>query len=414
MTQSRRSRPAAMRFIMVAVLIDMIAIGIIVPVLPPLLGRFTPDPAAHALWFGVLAFCFSLSNFIGAPILGALSDRFGRRPVLLLGFCGLGFNFFAMPNAPTLWSLILVRMVGGALQANIAVANAYVADITAPEDRARRFGLLGAMFGIGFMLGPVMGGVLGAIDLRLPFYLAGGCALLNLVYGFFVLPESLPESRRRHVSLRETNPLAALRRLRNLHGIGPLLWVIALSNLATFVMYTTWVLYTGYRFGWDTADNGWSLFLMGAVSTVVQGFLLAPLIKRFGARKLAMMGLLSSAFGYLGWGLATAGWMMNAVIACNLLAWTVTASVQSLVSNAADARTQGDTLGAVSSLTSLMAVSGPILGAPLMALVSDLPADDWRVGAPMFFCGLLQLAAMSAALLYFRRFTPRETPRSDA
>lgn len=391
-----------MRFIMVAVLIDMLAIGIVVPVLPTLIGRFVPDASAHALWFGVMAFAFSVANFIGAPVLGALSDRYGRRPVLLLGFCGLGFNFFAMTWAGTLWTLIAVRMVGGALQANTAVANAYVADISTPDEKVRRYGQLGAMFGIGFMLGPVVGGLLGSIDLRLPLYLAGACALTNLLYGVFVLPESLPRERRKPFVLAAANPLAALRRLGRLAGIGRLLWVIALTNLSTFVMYTTWVLYTGLRFEWGPQENGWSLFAMGAASTLVQGFLLAPLLHRFNARHLALLGLASSALGYLGWGLATADWVMIAVIACNLLGWTVGAAVTSLVSNAADARAQGDAMGTVSSLTSLMAVIAPLFGAPLMAAVSHLPPADWRVGAPMYFCALLQLAAMAAAAWHFK------------
>jgi DHA1 family tetracycline resistance protein-like MFS transporter len=394
-------RPAAMRFIMIAVLIDMISIGIIVPVLPPLVGRFTGDPIDHALWYGVLAFAFSVANFIGAPILGALSDRYGRRRVLLIGFCGLGFNFFAMAYASELWILIVVRMFGGALQANAAIANAYVADISAPEDRARRFGQLGAMFGIGFILGPVLGGVLGDIDLKLPFLAAGCCALANLLYGVFVLPESLPKTRRRAIDLATINPVTSLQRVARLHGIGRLLWVIAATNLSTFVMYTTWVLYTTYRFGWGPRENGWSLFAMGLASTLVQGFMLTPLLRRFGARHLAITGLASSGIGYLCWGLATADWVMFVVIACNLLGWTVTASIQSIVSNAADARAQGETMGAVSSLASLMAVVAPLFGAPLMALVSDLPVLDWRVGAPMYFCALLQFAAMAVAIRHF-------------
>lgn len=404
--QTPPRRAAAMRFIMIAVLIDMISIGIIVPVLPPLVGEFVQSPVDHALWYGVLAFAFSFANFLGAPLLGALSDRYGRRRVLLLGFGGLGFNFFAMAYASDLAWLIVVRMIGGFLQSNAAIANAYVADISSPEERAKRFGMLGAMFGIGFILGPVLGGVLGDIDLQLPFLVAGAFALANLLYGLFVLPESLPSERRRAVDLKRVDPLSALGRVARLHGIGRLLWVIAATNLSTFVMYTTWVLFTTYRFGWGPRENGWSLFAMGLASTVVQGFLLTPLLRRFGARQLAIAGLASSGVGYLCWGLATAPWMMFAVIGCNLLGWTVNASIQSIVSNAADAQTQGETMGAVSSLASFMAVIAPMFAAPLMALVSDLPRFDWRVGAPMYFCAALQLTAM---VLAWRHFT--QTPR---
>ena len=392
-----------MRFILITVLIDMVSIGLIVPVLPALVGSFTADATERALWYGVVAFAFSLSSFFGSPILGALSDRFGRRPVLLLGFSGLALNFFATALATQLWVLIAVRMVGGAMQANAAVANAYVADISAPEQRAKRFGQLGAMFGIGFILGPVMGGLLGGIDLHLPFFVAGALALVNLLYGYFVLPESLPLSQRRPVTWASANPITSLRKLSQLKGVGSLVLVIALSNLAQFVLYTTWVLYTTFKFGWGPTENGWSLFAVGIAAALVQGFLLSRLLKRFSASRLATIGLVSSSLGYLLWGLASSGWMMYAVIACNLLGFTVTASIQSIVSNAADAKSQGETMGAVAALSSLMAVVAPVLGAPLMGAVSHLPTTDWRVGAPMFFCAALQLASVLIAARHFSR-----------
>ncbi len=396
-------RPAAMRFILITVLIDMISIGLIVPVLPTLVGRFTSDPTEQALWYGVVAFAFSISNFFGSPILGALSDRYGRRPILLLGFCGLALNFFATAMATHLWVLIAVRMVGGAMQANAGVANAYVADITAPEDRAKRFGLLGAMFGIGFIVGPVMGGFLGEIDLQLPFYVAGVFALVNLMYGYFVLPESLPKDKRRMVTLASANPIASLTQLSQLKGVGSLVAVIALSGLAQFTMYTTWVLYTTFKFGWGPKDNGWSLFAVGIAAAVVQGFLLPRLLKKFGAPRLATIGLISSSLGYLAWGLAPAGWVMYVVISINLLGFCVTPAIQSIVSNAADAKSQGQTMGAVASLSSLMAVLGPVLGAPLMGAVSHLPPSDWRVGAPFYFCAALQMASMAVAARHFSK-----------
>ena len=218
---------------------------------------------------------------------------------------------------------------------------------------------------------------------------------------------SLPLAHRRAITRTALNPLTSLRRLKRLQGVGRLVWTLALTNLATFVMYTTWVLYTSFRFAWGPMENGWSLFAMGLASTIVQGFLLAPLLRRFSAKRLALIGLASSALGYLGWGLATSGWVMFVVIGANLLGWTVSASLQSIVSNAADARTQGDAMGAVASLTSLMAVVAPVLGAPLMAIVAHLPAADWRVGATMYFCALLQLTSMLCAA---RHFTQQPTP----
>jgi DHA1 family tetracycline resistance protein-like MFS transporter len=285
----------------------------------------------------------------------------------------------------------------------VSVANAYVADITPPEMRARRFGMLGAMFGVGFILGPVLGGLLGAIDLRLPFFVAGTLALLNLLYGYFVLPESLPRERRRAFRLGAANPVSSLRGLAQLKGVGPLVAVIACSGLAQFVLYTTWVLYTTFKFGWGPLENGWSLAAVGVVSVIVQGLLLGRLLRWFSPRRLAVLGLVSSTLAYAMWGAATQGWMMFAVIFVNLLGATVAASIQSIISGAADARNQGQALGAVGGLNSLMAVIAPALGAPLLAMVSHLPAGDWRIGAPFYFCAALQAAALVLAVMHFRR-----------
>ena len=398
-----------MRFILLVVLIDMLAVGIIVPVLPAIVGQFSADPAEQARWYGVVAVSYALAQFLAAPVLGALSDRFGRRPVLLLGFCGIAINLFTTALASAIWMLVASRVVGGAMQANAAVANAYVADITPPAERAKRFGLLGAMFGIGFILGPVLGGVLGGIDLRLPFFVAGGLALANLVYGYFVLPESLPPAQRRAFDWGQVNPISSFKQLVALKGVGLLVGVLAFAGLAQFSLYTVWVLYGSFRFGWGPTENGWSLFAVGLVSAVVQGALLGRLLKRFTAQRLAVAGLMSSSLAFLCWGLATEPWMMYAVIFANVLGAAVAASLQGLVSAAADERTQGQTMGAVSSLNSLMAVIAPVFAAPLMATISHLPRNDWRVGAPMFFCAALQALALVLATVHFRRMAGRSS-----
>lgn len=403
MLNTLRSRDAAMPFIMLTVLIDMVAIGLIIPVLPVLVGSFSSSPADQAYWYGVVAFSFGVSNFLASPVLGALSDRYGRRPVLLLGFLGLGLSFFGTALTTTLWGLIVVRTLGGAMQANAAIANAYVADITSPDKRAKRFGMLGAMMGLGFIVGPVMGGLLGAISLRLPFFAAGGLAMANLLYGYFVLPESLTSAQRKAFSWRAANPVNALRALAQLKGVGPLVGVVAFSGLAQFVLYTSWVLYTTFKFGWGPMENGWSLAAVGVVSVAVQGFLMGRLLKRFPPQRLAIMGLVSSALAYALWGAASQGWMMYAVIGVNLLGGTVAASVNSMISSAADSRSQGQTLGAVNALSSLTAVVAPMLAAPLLGMVSHLPQGDWRIGAPMYFCALLQLASLGLAVMYFRK-----------
>jgi MFS transporter, DHA1 family, tetracycline resistance protein len=249
----------------------------------------------------------------------------------------------------------------------------------------------------------VLGGLLGNIDLHLPFFVAGGLALLNLAYGFFVLPESLPKDRRTAFEWRKANPVAALKGLAELKGIGSLVVVLALSGLAQFVLHSTWVLYTGFKFGWGPLANGWSLFAVGVMSALVQGFLLKHLLRRFSPPRLVVMGLVSSSLCYLAWGLAPEGWMMFVIIGFNLLGFAVTAAMQSIVSNAADETTQGRTMGAVSSLNSLMAVVAPVMGAAMLGFVSHLPQGDWRIGAPYYFCAALQALAMLLALRHFRR-----------
>ncbi|MBL0731196.1 MFS transporter [Piscinibacter sp. HJYY11] len=402
-----------MRFILLTVLIDMVSIGLIIPVLPELVGRFTSDRAEQAFWFGAIMFTFGVANFFCAPILGALSDRYGRRPVLLLGFCGFAFSYFGTALAATLGQLVAIRLVSGALQANVSVANAYVADITAPEDRARRFGQMGAMFGLGFILGPVMGGLLGDIDIHLPFYASGVLALLNLVYGYFVLPESLAQANRKPVTWGALNPIQSLTQLTRLEGVGLLVLVVAFGALTDSILRSSWVLYTGFRFGWGPMENGWSLFAVGVLSVLVQGVLLKRLLGRFGARRLATIGLLSASVCYALWALSTQGWMMYVVMGLNLFGFTVQASIQSLVSNAADATTQGRTMGAVAALTSLMYVIGPVIGTSLLGAVSHLPAGDWRAGAPFFFCAILMASSTAVALWHFSRRPPELAPQPN-
>ena len=403
MLKTLRSGEAAMPFIMLTVLIDMVAIGLIIPVLPALVGSFSGSLADQAYWYGVVTFSFGFSNFLASPMLGAMSDHFGRRPILLLGFLGLGLSFFVTALSTSIWGLIAVRIVSGAMQANAAIANAYVADITAPEHRTKRFGLLGAMMGLGFIIGPVMGGLLGAISLQLPFLVAGALAVVNLLYGYFVLPESLPDSRRKPFSWSAANPANSLLALSQLKGVGSLVGVVVFSTLAQFVLYTCWVLYTTFKFGWGPKENGWSLAVVGIISVVGQGFLLGRLLKLFSPQRLVVIGLVSSTLANVLWGAATEGWMMYAIVVANILSVTVAASVQSLISSAADSRSQGQTLGAVNSLSSLMAVIAPVLGAPLLGLVSHLPQGDWRLGAPFYFCAVLQAASLFMAVRHFRQ-----------
>ncbi|MCU0928697.1 MAG: MFS transporter [Burkholderiaceae bacterium] len=401
--QRGTSRAAAMPFILIAVLIDMVSVGLIIPVLPALVGTFTGSQADQAFWYGAVAFAFGIASFLSGPVLGGLSDRYGRRPVLLLGFAGLALNFYATALASALWVIVLARLFGGAMQANIAVAQAYVADITEPQQRARRFGLLGAMFGVGYTLGPVIGGVLGSIDLHLPFWVAGTLALANTLYGTFVLPESLPRERRQPFDWKRANPVAGFKALAQLRGVGPLVWVIALSGLAQFTMHMSWVLYTTFKFGWGPKENGWSLFAVGVMAALVQGGLMKRLLERFSPQRLAAMGLISSTICYAAWGLATDGWMMIVIVAFNLFGFTTVVAIQSLMSNAAAEHEQGRTMGSIASLNSLMGVAAPVIAAALLGAVSHRPPGDVWIGLPFFFCAVLQGMAAVVAIRHFQR-----------
>ncbi|HET8694437.1 MAG TPA: MFS transporter [Aquabacterium sp.] len=398
-----RGRQAAMPFIMVTVLLDMMSIGIISPVLPKLVGGFMGSSASTSLGYGAVQVAFALAQFISAPILGALSDRYGRRPVLLLGLIGMSINFFATALATQYWELLAVRVVGGALCANIAVANAYVADITQPKDRARNYGMLGAMFGLGFILGPVTGGILGNHNVHWPFFLSGTLTFLNAMYGWLILPESLSGERRREFQLRNVHPFAALGRLRQLQGIEALLWVIGLSTLAQFVLHTSWMLYTEFKFGWSPRDNGMSLFAVGVMAVIVQGGLLRQLQKKIPISKLASMGLVSSTLAFVAYGAVPAGWMMYVVIVANVFGYTVNPAIQSVISNSVDSSRQGESMGAISSINSVAAVLGPLLGAPVLATVSHYPHGDWRVGAPFYLCAVLQSVAAFIGISFFNQ-----------
>ncbi len=400
-----------MRFIMITVVLDMIAIGLIIPVLPALVGTFTQSQTEQAEAYRLVTLAFGVANFLCSPLLGALSDRFGRRPVLLIGMTGLSISLFTTAMATALWMLVAVRLVSGAMQANIAVANAYAADVSTPETRAKHFGMLGAMFGVGFMLGPILGGVLGAIDIHLPFFVAGTLTVLNGLYGYFVLPESLPKERRSPLSWTKASPLTSFKSLNKLEGMGPLVLILALSGLAQFTLHTTWVLYTQMKFGWGPLENGLSLFAVGLMSVIVQGGLMGRLTLSFGARRLAIAGLISSAVCYLGWGVAWEGWMMFAIVGLNLLGFTAQPAMQSLISNSAAPHVQGQTMGAVAAVNSLMAAIAPVVGPSMLVWVGHLPQGDWRIGAPYYLCAVLQLCA---ALLVWRHVRQPARPISTS
>ncbi len=390
-----------MPFILIVVFIDVVGIGLAMPVLPILIGDFTASRELQSYWYGVLVIVYGLMQFVCAPLLGALSDRFGRRPVILASIFGLGLHYLLLALAPSLWFMLLARVIGGITGASFSVANAYASDVSTTEARARSFGLIGAAFGLGFICGPMLGGLLGSIDLHLPFYVAAGLSLVNGIYGVFVVPESLPRDRRAPFAIRRANPFTALLALSRHPEIGRLVAVFALVVLAQLILQTTWVLFTHFRFGWGPRENGFALFCVGLVAAVVQGALLGPLLRRFGDVRLSLTGLTVGTLAYLLYGLAQQGWMMYAIIVGNFISFAAGPALQGIVSNAVGVREQGVTMGALSSIQSIMFVVAPAIGTPLLAQVSQLPASDWRVGVTFFVSAALQCIALFLARRHF-------------
>lgn len=380
-------------FILVAVFIDMLGMGLVFPVLPVLVGEYATTQETQAYWFGALAVSYGLMQFCCAPLLGALSDRFGRRPILLTSIVGLGLHYLLIAVAPSLWVMLIARMIGGLTGASFSVANAYASDITPPEQRAKAFGQIGAVFGVGFICGPMLGGLLGEIDLRLPFYAAATFSLLNAAYGFFLVPESLPADRRAPFSLAKANPFAALTKLAQQREIGSLVAVYALFQLAHMMLVQTWVLFTQFRFGWHAWENGLSLFCVGIVATAVGGFFLPRLLAYFGVERLALWGLASGIASYLAYGLATDGWMMFVIIFASFLTFATAPAIKGIVSRVADPRAQGITMGSLDAINSLAAIAAPAIGTTLLARASEVPRTDWRIGSVFFLCAALQATA---------------------
>jgi len=391
-----------LNFVLVCIFIDMLGIGLIVPVMPLLVGQFVPGRDDQALWFGVLATTFGLLQFLFMPALGALSDRVGRRPVLLYSMGGMCLNFLITAWAPSLAWLFVGRIIGGMSSASMSVASAYASDISTKENRAKSFGKIGAAFGLGFICGPMLGGLLGDADLHLPFYVAAALSGANLAYGFFFVPESLAPGVRPPFDVRRLNPLSALLRLVRRKDIRGLVLVITLVTFGQMMLQSTWVLYTTFRFDWTPRDNGIAMFCVGLVSAVVQAGLLAVLIRRFGEVRLALLGIGSGALTFLAYGLATQGWMMYVFILCNVLAFAAGPALQAIVSKATPSAEQGELMGSLQSIGSLGVIVTPLIGTSILAAVSHLPQGDWRIGSHFFLCAGMQAIAVLAAWRYFR------------
>lgn len=386
----------------------MLGIGLAIPVLPILVGHFVDGREAQAHWQSIMASVFGLLQFVCMPLLGAVSDKIGRRPVMLFSMAGMCINFIATALAPTLALLFVGRVIGGMSSASMSVASAYASDVSTPENRAKSFGMIGAAFGLGFICGPALGGYLSEIDIRLPFFVAAGLSAANFIYGYLMVPESLPPGRRSAFSFARANPFAALQRLFGRRDIQGLVGVFLLVTLAQVMLQTNFVLYTTFRFNWHGSDNGLALFCVGLCSAVVQAGLLSRLIKRFGEVRLSIIGLTSGAITYVLYGLATEGWMMYVFILCNLLAFAAGPALQAIVSKATDPREQGALMGSLQSISSVAVVIMPLIGGHILALTSNYPSNDVRVGTVFFVCAILQFIGLALAVRYFKTHPVRQ------
>jgi len=392
-----KPRKAAVIFIFITVTLDMLALGLIAPVLPKLILNFLGGDAPNAAkMFGVFGTVFAVMQFVFSPVLGVLSDRFGRRPVILLSNLGLGLDYFVMALAPTLGWLFLGRVISGITAASISTGTAYVSDVVAPEKRAAAFGMIGAAFGVGFVLGPALGGLLGNSDPRLPFWVAGGLSLANAIYGFFVLPESLSAEKRQAFTLKRANPVGALKLLRS----HPELFRLATIQFIGYVaheVFNVWALYAIFRYGWNEGTIGLSLALVGVCSIIISAGMVQPTVSRLGERRTLYIGQFFGGLGMILAGLASNSAFFFLSIPVMML-WTLSSpAAQGMMTRRVSASEQGELQGAINSLASLAWIFGPTLFTFTFAYFIDRK-HGWNFpGAPWFLGGLLLFVAMGLA-----------------
>lgn len=396
-------RRAALVFIFITVVLDVLALGIVIPVLPKLVEGFMKgDTAQAARIFGIFGTVWALMQFVFSPVIGALSDRFGRRPVILLSNFGLGLDYILMALAPTLSWLLLGRVISGITAASFSTAGAYVADVTPVEKRASGFGMIGAAFGLGFVLGPAVGGILGGADPRLPFWVAGGLSLLNAMYGLFVLPESLPQDQRKAWSWSRANPIGVLVHYAKDPGLRGLFCVAFLHQLAHGVLPSCFVLYTGYRYGWGERTVGLTLAAVGVCGIIVQGGLVRVIVARIGERRAMIAGLLFGCAGYVIYGLSRNGFEFWCGAPIFALMGLFGPASQGLMSRRVSPKEQGQLQGAGSSLVGVTGLIGPSLFTMTFAYFLVPRGGLHLVGAPFLLAGLLVLCAVPLALYVTR------------
>jgi DHA1 family tetracycline resistance protein-like MFS transporter len=394
---------AAFVFILVMVAFDMVAFGIIAPVLPDLIRQFEGGDFARASSVtGYFGFAWATMQFIFSPVLGAWSDRFGRRPVMLISCFGLSIDYVFMALAPSLRWLLMGRIISGVTTSNISTAFAYVTDVTKPEERAKPFGLVSAAFGLGFVIGPAVGGWLGNMNLRFPFWAAAALSFGNALYGYFVLPESLPPERRAKSAWHMANPLGSLRLLSSHTELAGLSVVTTLYYLAQNSLPSMWALYTEYRYTWSRRDVGLSLAVVGVCAAIVSGALVGPFVKRFGERRSLLSGLLFGTIGFAGFALAARGWAILAVIPFIAL-WGIAApAMQSLMARHVDPSSQGKLQGAINSLRAITGMAGPVLFTQVFAVAISPQYGFHLPGAPYYLAALLLGASLLLAVYVTR------------
>lgn len=393
----------ALTFILTTVTLDAIGIGLIFPVMPDLIQEVTGRPLSEAaLWGGVLAAAFAVMQFLFGPVIGALSDRFGRRPVLLLSLSVMAADYLVMALASSIWLLLAARLVAGITAATFATAGAYIADITPPNERGRRFGLIGAGFGVGFVLGPLIGGLLGTIDSRAPFYAAGALALANMAFGYFVLPETVTDATRRPFALARANPLGALRALDRLPGLRLILATYLILGIAMNVYPTVWAYFGQARFGWDSKMVGVSLAIYGVSFAVGQAMLVGPLIRRFGEHRAAHYGMWVNVITLVGLGLVVSPVLALMLTPVTALGGVVTPALQAIASRAAPANAQGELQGVFASMNAIAMITAPLIMTTTFATFTGPTAPVFAPGAPFLLAATLMLACIALHVLGHR------------
>lgn len=384
----------ALTFILITVTLDAIGIGLIFPVMPDLIRSVTHgDLSQAAIWGGILSTSFAVMQFLFGPVIGSLSDRYGRRPVLLVSLLVMGLDYIVLAMAPTIWLLLLGRIVAGIAAATYATATAYIADITPPEERGRRFGLIGACFGVGFVLGPLLGGLLSTLHLHAPFYAAAALAFANLALGFFVLPETVTDATRRPFSLARANPLGALRAVSRLPGVRRVLATFLILGIAMNVYPAIWAYFGQARFGWDSRMVGLSLALYGVSFAVGQALLVGPMIRRFGEHRAAQYGMWVDITTLAALGLVTSGTAALVITPITALGGAVTPALQALASRSAPADAQGELQGVLSSLNAIAMITAPLVMTSVFSAFTHPGAPVFAPGAPFLLASALMVLA---------------------